>query len=121
GSGSSRDWAAKGPALLGVKAIIARSYERIHRSNLLCMGILPLQFAQGDSAQSLGLTGDEAISITGLAGGIAPRQQASVSAARPDGTRVQFETTVRIDAPAELEYFLNGGILQMVLRRLLSA
>ncbi|MGH8736989.1 MAG: aconitate hydratase, partial [Burkholderiales bacterium] len=121
GSGSSRDWAAKGPALLGVKAILARSYERIHRSNLLCMGILPLQFAQGDSAQSLGLTGDETLSITGLAGGIAPRQQAGVSAARPDGTRVQFETTVRIDAPAELEYFLNGGILQMVLRRLLSA
>ncbi len=118
GSGSSRDWAAKGPALLGVKAIIAQSYERIHRSNLLCMGILPLQFEEGVSAQSLGLTGDEALSITGLDAGLAPRQNASVSATRPDGTRVHFETTVRIDAAAEVEYFLNGGILQMVLRRL---
>jgi len=121
GSGSSRDWAAKGPALLGVKAIIARTYERIHRSNLLCMGILPLQFAEADSAQSLGLTGVEALSITGLSAGIQPRQKASVSATRPDGSRVQFETTVRIDAPAEAEYFLNGGILPMVLRRLLSS
>ena len=109
GSGSSRDWAAKGPALLGVKAIIAQSYERIHRSNLLCMGILPLQFEEGVSAQSLGLTGDEALSITGLDAGLAPRQNASVSATRPDGTRVHFETTVRIDAAAEVAYFLNRG------------
>ena len=121
GSGSSRDWAAKGPALLGVKAIIAQSYERIHRSNLLCMGILPLQFEDGASAQSLGLTGDEALTITGLRAGIEPRQKASVSVTRSDGTRVQFETTVRIDAPAEVEYFLNDGILPMVLRRLLPA
>jgi aconitate hydratase len=121
GSGSSRDWAAKGPALLGVKAIIAQTYERIHRSNLLCMGILPLQFEDGVSARSLGLTGDEGLSITGLGAGITPRQDVSVSAARPDGTRVQFETTVRIDAAAEVEYFVNGGILQMVLRRLLAA
>jgi aconitate hydratase len=121
GSGSSRDWAAKGPALLGVKAIIAQTYERIHRSNLLCMGILPLQFEEGDSAQSLGLTGFEAFSITGLSGGIQPRQNASVFVTRLDGSQVQFETMVRIDAPAEVEYFLNGGILQMVLRQLLSA
>ena len=120
GSGSSRDWAAKGPALLGVKAIIARTYERIHRSNLLCMGILPLQFEAGDSAQSLGLTGFEAFSIAGLGAGITPRQNANISATRLDGSRVQFKTTVRIDAPAEVEYFLNGGILQMVLRDLLS-
>ena len=121
GSGSSRDWAAKGPALLGVKAVIAQSYERIHRSNLICMGILPLQFAEGVSAQSLGLTGDEVLSITGLGAGITPRQKASVLAIRPNGDRVQFETTVRIDAAAEVDYFVNGGILQMILRRLLVA
>jgi aconitate hydratase len=121
GSGSSRDWAAKGAALLGVKAIIARTYERIHRSNLLCMGVLPLQFEEGDSAQSLGLTGFETFSITGLGAGITPRQNASVSVTRLDGSRLQFETTVRIDAPAEVEYFLNGGILQMVLRQLLAS
>jgi aconitate hydratase len=121
GSGSSRDWAAKGPALLGVKAIIARSYERIHRSNLVCMGILPLQFAEGDSAESLGLTGRETFFITGIAAGITPRQTANVSALRPDGSRVDFQTTMRIDAPAEVEYFLNGGILQMVLRDLMAA
>jgi aconitate hydratase len=120
GSGSSRDWAAKGPALLGIRAIIARSYERIHRSNLVCMGILPLQFEEGDSMESLGLTGFETYSITGLSAGITPRQSASVSVTRLDGSRVQFKTTVRIDAPAEVEYFLNGGILQMVLRHLLS-
>ena len=86
GSGSSRDWAAKGPALLGVKAIIARTYERIHRSNLVCMGILPLQFEDGDSMESLGLTGFETFSIPGLSAGITPRQSASVSATRPDGS-----------------------------------
>lgn len=119
GAGSSRDWAAKGSALLGVKAIIAQTYERIHRSNLVCMGVLPLQFQEGESAQSLGLTGFETLSITGIGGGIAPRQNASVSVTRQDGSRVQFETTVRIDAPAEVEYFRHGGILQMVLRQLL--
>jgi aconitate hydratase len=119
GSGSSRDWAAKGPALLGVKAIIARTYERIHRSNLVCMGVLPLQFEAGDSAQSLGLTGLETYSVTGLSGGITPRQTAIVSVTRTDGSQFEFMTTVRIDAPAEVEYFLNGGILKMVLRQLL--
>ena len=120
GSGSSRDWAAKGSALLGVKAIIAETYERIHRSNLVCMGVLPLQFDEGESAQSLGLTGLETYSITGIGAGITPRQKARVSVTRQDGSRVEFDTTVRIDAPAEVEYFSHGGILQMVLRQLLA-
>jgi len=119
GSGSSRDWAAKGAALLGIKAVITQSYERIHRSNLVCMGILPLQFVEGQSAQSLGLTGFESISISGIAAGIAPRQSAHVFAEREDGSRVEFETILRIDEPAEVEYFRNGGILPMVLRQLL--
>jgi len=120
GSGSSRDWAAKGSALLGVKAIIAETYERIHRSNLVCMGILPLQFAPGDSAETLGLTGFESFSITGLARGISPRQSARVSVIRQDQSVLEFDTLVRIDATAEAEYFRHGGILQMVLRELLS-
>jgi aconitate hydratase len=120
GSGSSRDWAAKGSALLGIKAVIAQSYERIHRSNLVCMGVLPLQFNAGASAESLGLTGFETFSITGIGGGITPRQIAHVVATRPEGARVEFETTVRIDAPAEVEYFRHDGILQMVLRQLLT-
>src|SRR6185437_14759656 len=118
GSGSSRDWAAKGSALLGVKAIIARTYERIHRSNLVCMGVLPLQFDAGVSAESLGLTGFEIFSISGIGRGITPRQIARVAATRPDGTHVEFDTTVRIDAAAEVEYFRHGGILPMVLRQL---
>jgi aconitate hydratase len=121
GSGSSRDWAAKGAALLGIKAIIAQTYERIHRSNLVCMGVLPLQFKDGDSAKSLGLTGSESLSITGIGAGITPRQSARVCATRPDGFRVEFDATVRIDAPAEVEYFQHGGILPMVLRHLLPA
>ncbi|MEO7774757.1 MAG: aconitate hydratase AcnA [Steroidobacteraceae bacterium] len=121
GSGSSRDWAAKGAALLGVKAVIAQSYERIHRSNLVCMGVLPLQFAAGDSAESLGLTGFELFAISGIAGGLTPRQAAHVSVTRQDGSILRFDTTVRIDATAEVEYFRNGGILQMVLRQLLSS
>ncbi len=121
GSGSSRDWAAKGSALLGVKAVIAQTYERIHRSNLVGMGVIPLQFKDGDSAESLSLTGLEIFSITGLSDGIEPRQNARVSVTRQDGSQIEFEATVRIDAPAEVEYFRNGGILQMVLRQLLSA
>jgi aconitate hydratase len=119
GSGSSRDWAAKGSALLGIKAVIAQSYERIHRSNLVCMGILPLQFVEGQSAQSLGLTGLESISVSGIAAGITPGQSVHVSASRPDGSRAEFDTFVRIDAPAEVEYYRNGGILPMVLRQVL--
>ena len=121
GSGSSRDWAAKGPALLGVRAVIAESYERIHRSNLVCMGVLPLQFKDGEGARSLGLKGDESFSIRGIADGMEPRQCASVSATRQDGSQITFETIVRIDAPAEVEYFANGGILDMVLRQLLQS
>ncbi|HNP36835.1 MAG TPA: aconitate hydratase AcnA [Woeseiaceae bacterium] len=118
GAGSSRDWAAKGAALLGIKAIIAEGYERIHRSNLVCMGVLPLQFKDGDSAKSLGLTGSESFTITGLASGIEPRQSARVAVTRDDGSQMTFDTVVRIDAPAEVEYFRHGGILQMVQRQL---
>ena len=121
GSGSSRDWAAKGSALLGIKAIIAEGYERIHRSNLVCMGVLPLQFKDGESAASLGLDGSETFGITGIAAGIEPRQLAQVSVTRAGGSGTRFEAIVRIDAPAEVEYFRQGGILQMVLRQLLLA
>jgi len=116
GSGSSRDWAAKGPRLLGVQAVIAESYERIHRSNLVGMGILPLQFQAGESADSLGLTGHEVYDIDGLQGG--PRQHTRVSATAPDGRRTDFEVQVRIDTPQEYEYYCHGGILQYVLRQL---
>jgi aconitate hydratase len=119
GSGSSRDWAAKGSALLGIKAIIAESYERIHRSNLVCMGVLPLQFKRGESAQTHGLTGDEAFTITGIEDGIVPKKNLTVTVRRKDGSITTFETTLRVDAPAEAEYFVNGGILNMVLREIL--
>jgi aconitate hydratase len=114
GSGSSRDWAAKGPNLLGVKAVIAESYERIHRSNLLMMGILPLQFADGDSRESLGLTGREEFAITGIDGG-----EAREVTVRADDN--EFRARVRLDTPREREYFRHGGILRFVLRRLLDA
>ena len=120
GSGSSRDWAAKGSALLGIKAIVAQSYERIHRSNLVCMGVLPLQFKDGDSATSLALDGSETYAITGIAGGIEPGQLARVGVTRKDGSQTAFDAIVRIDARAEVEYFRHGGILQMVLRHLLT-
>ena len=121
GSGSSRDWAAKGTALLGVKAVIAQSYERIHRSNLIGMGVLPLQYLPGVTAETLGLVGDETYSITGveqLNEGITPRDVA-VSAVRPDGSVVEFDAHLRIDTPGEADYFRNGGILPYVLRSLL--
>lgn len=121
GSGSSRDWAAKGSALLGIKAIIAESYERIHRSNLVCMGVLPLQFKDGESAQTHGLTGDETFTISGIADGLEPKQNTTVTVTRQDGSQTTFETTLRIDAPAEVEYFVNSGILDMVLRQLLQS
>lgn len=121
GSGSSRDWAAKGAALLGIKAVIARSFERIHRSNLVCMGVLPLQFENGDSAESLGLNGSEILTITCIADTIEPRQSAQVNVARRDGSRTTFDTIVRIDAPAEVEYFRHGGILPMVLRQMMPS
>jgi aconitate hydratase len=116
GSGSSRDWAAKGPRLLGVQAVIAESYERIHRSNLVGMGILPLQFKAGETPDSLGLTGQESFDIGGLQDGLAGVAQ--VTATAPDGTRTQFEARVRIDTPQEFEYYSHGGILHYVLRQL---
>jgi aconitate hydratase len=119
GSGSSRDWAAKGPKLLGVRMVIAESYERIHRSNLVGMGILPLEFASGETTASLGLTGDETFSVADLAGAVLARR-ATVVARRPDGAAREFSVTVRIDTPQEREYYRHGGILQFVLRQLLS-
>ena len=124
GSGSSRDWAAKGTKLLGVRAVVAESYERIHRSNLVGMGVLPLQFPDGQSAGSLGLKGEEVFAIGGLADamadGGAPPKEVQVSARRADGTEVTFDARVRIDTPREAEYFRHGGILQYVLRALLA-
>ena len=116
GSGSSRDWAAKGTKLLGVRAVIAESFERIHRSNLIGMGVLPLQFPAGESARSLGLTGEERIDVGDLEGGEA--KTAAVTARRDGGGPVEFEAAVRLDTPNEVEYFRNGGILQTVLRNL---
>jgi aconitate hydratase len=123
GSGSSRDWAAKGPALLGVRAVIAESYERIHRSNLVGMGILPLQFQAGENAESLKLTGEETFDITGIrdvvdhfAAGRTVRVKAKAKGADP----IEFDTVVRIDTPQEALYYANGGILQYVLRQLLA-
>ena len=117
GTGSSRDWAAKGTNLLGVRAVIVESFERIHRSNLVGMGVLPLQFADGATRETLGLTGDDVFTITGVAG-LQPRQTVTVNVTRPDGSSFTFETLCRIDTANELEYFLNGGILHYVLRKL---
>jgi aconitate hydratase len=119
GSGSSRDWAAKGTLLLGVRAVIAESYERIHRSNLVGMGVLPLQFHSGESAEGHGLSGRETLTIRGLAAGLSPRQDLSVELVRGDGTRTEFRVTARLDTPVEIGYFRNGGILQAVLRKML--
>jgi aconitate hydratase len=121
GSGSSRDWAAKGPLLLGVRAVIAESYERIHRSNLVGMGVLPLQFHAGETMQSLGLTGREGFDIVGISGGVQPRQEVTVHVHRDDGTGFAFQALARIDSPIDVEYYRNGGILQTVLRQLLKA
>jgi aconitate hydratase len=118
GSGSSRDWAAKGTTLLGVRAVLAESYERIHRSNLVGMGVLPLQFLPGDSATSLGLTGRERYTIHGLAEGLTPRQRLTVVASDDDGTDRRFEAIARLDGPIDVDYFRQGGILPAVLRRL---
>ena len=118
GTGSSRDWAAKGTLLLGVKAVIAVSYERIHRSNLVGMGVLPLQFLPGQSAQSLGLTGEETFDIAGLSESLQPRTKIQVIAKKGDATQVVFDALVRIDTPVEIEYYRNGGILPTVLRKL---
>ncbi len=116
GSGSSRDWAAKGPRLLGIRAVIVESYERIHRSNLVGMGILPLQFMEGENAESLGLTGRETLDITGLGDGTA--REVTVTATAGDGAVKTFQARVRIDTPQEVEYYRHGGILHYVLRQL---
>jgi aconitate hydratase len=121
GSGSSRDWAAKGPFLQGVRAVLAVSYERIHRSNLVMMGILPLEFPANTTWQSLGLTGEETFDIPSLGEGLRPQQQLTVVAGHPNGVTQEFPATVRIDTPVELDYYRNGGILQTVLRKLLRA
>ena len=117
GSGSSRDWAAKGPKLLGVRAVIAEGYERIHRSNLVGMGILPLEYLSGENASTLGLNGEEEYSIKNLSDAIS-RHKAVVCAKRPDGSVREFVATVRIDTPQEREYYRHGGILPYVLRLL---
>ncbi len=119
GSGSSRDWAAKGSFLLGVRAVIAESFERIHRSNLIGMGVLPLQFSEGESAESLGLTGHESFDIPGLAD-LEPGMELSVRATSDGGEEKEFQVKVRVDSPVEVEYLRNGGILQTVLRQMLE-
>ena len=121
GTGSSRDWAAKGTILLGVKAVIVESFERIHRSNLVGMGVLPLVYRDGQTAQSLGLSGEEEYSITGIAEGLSPKKVLKVSAKAADGKVTEFEVVARLDTPNEVEYYENGGILQYVLRRMLTA
>lgn len=120
GSGSSRDWAAKGTFLLGIKAVIAESYERIHRSNLVGMGVLPLQYKEGENAASLGLTGNEAFSITGIAVDIKPSKELNVIAKREDGSEIKFNAIARLDSSIEIEYYRHGGILQYVLRQFLE-
>jgi aconitate hydratase len=118
GAGSSRDWAAKGTRLLGVRAVIAQSFERIHRSNLIGMGVLPLTFDEGTSWQSLGLTGKEVVSIRGLASGLKPRQRLTADIILDGGKAVAVPLNCRIDTLDELDYFQNGGILHYVLRQL---
>ncbi|HEX9823463.1 MAG TPA: aconitate hydratase, partial [Actinomycetota bacterium] len=117
GSGSSRDWAAKGTSLLGIRAVIAESYERIHRSNLAQMGVLPLQFGDGESAASLGLTGRESFEVVG-AGELEPGGTVTVVARPDDGAEIRFEARSRLDTPTELRYFREGGILPAVVREL---
>jgi aconitate hydratase len=120
GTGSSRDWAAKGTLLLGVRAVIAQSFERIHRSNLVGVGVLPLEFKTGESFDSLGLKGDEVFYIEGIKEGLVPRKTLKVRAKRKDGSEIKFEVVARLDTPVEVEYYRNGGILQTVLRNLLK-
>ena len=119
GSGSSRDWAAKGTMLLGVRAVIAESYERIHRSNLIGMGVLPLQFPAGQSADSLGLTGTETFTITGISALNSDATPGTVAVSTSDGRG--FDAVVRIDTPGEADYYRHGGILHYVLRKMLAA
>jgi aconitate hydratase len=120
GTGSSRDWAAKGTLLLGVKMVIAENYERIHRSNLVGMGVLPLQYKAGDTAQSLGLTGEEELSVS-LDDSLTARSELTMTATHPEtGATTEFQVVCRIDTPVEVDYYRNGGILHTVLRKLLA-
>jgi aconitate hydratase len=121
GTGSSRDWAAKGTALLGVKAVVAASFERIHRSNLVGMGVLPLQFKEGAAAQTLKLNGTETFDVLGLGPGLKPRQDLALHITRADGASEVVPVTCRIDTPIEIDYYQHGGILPFVLRQLLAS
>jgi aconitate hydratase len=121
GSGSSRDWAAKGPNLLGIKAVIAESYERIHRSNLVGMGILPLQFPDGKNADTLGLDGTEIFGIAGIEDNPKPFKMMHIEAKKKDGSVIVFDAKCRLDSEVEVEYYKNGGILHYVLRQFLNA
>jgi aconitate hydratase len=118
GTGSSRDWAAKGTKLLGVRAVLAKSFERIHRSNLVGMGVLPLELAPGQGADALGLTGREVFDIEGVSKDLAPRKELNVVATAEDGSKKTFTVTCRIDTPNEVDYYLHGGILPFVLRQI---
>jgi len=120
GTGSSRDWAAKGTVLLGVRAVIAESFERIHRSNLVGMGVLPLEFTNGDTRQSLGLSGFETFDVVGLDSGLKPKAALTVRTTGSDGTSKEFTVVARIDTPEEMNYYRNGGILHYVLRQLVG-
>jgi aconitate hydratase len=120
GTGSSRDWAAKGTKLLGVRAVVAQSFERIHRSNLVGMGVLPLQFKDGVNAQTLGLDGTESFDVVGLGVGIRPRQTVVLVVHRANGTQEEVPVTLRIDTPIEVDYYQHGGILPYVLRQLIA-
>ena len=120
GNGSSRDWAAKGTYLMGVKAVITQSFERIHRSNLVGMGVLPLQFKDGANAQTLKIDGTETFDLVGLDGEVTPRQDVTLRINRVDGSSEEVALTLRIDTPIELEYYKGGGILPFVLRQLLN-
>jgi aconitate hydratase len=120
GTGSSRDWAAKGTTLLGVKAVIAQSYERIHRNNLVGMGVLPLMFEAGQSAEALGLDGSEIYHIEGIEA-MQPRKTVSIRAVKSDGREINFKAISRLDTEVDVDYFLNGGILPYVLRKLMGA
>jgi len=121
GTGSSRDWAAKGARLLGVKAVVARSFERIHRFNLVGMGVLPLQFKDQDSVESLGIKGDELFDIEGLQAGIVPQQDITLRITRPNGEQSSVVLKVRVDTPIEAEYIRHGGILPYVFRDLMES
>jgi aconitate hydratase len=120
GSGSSRDWAAKGPRLQGVSAAIAESFERIHRSNLVGMGILPLQFLPKENAETLGLDGTETFELTGIAQGLEPHAEIAVKATNSTGDTTEFSVEARIDSEVEMDYYRHGGVLQYVLRRMLA-